>query len=334
MPGSIYKEKNERGLIMRNWNAKKNTVGSIQLGCGKTANTELVNLVEGFLATLKAKKRSPETVKKRRDCLRKFLLFLEAKGIERFADVDGKTLELFRLCQVEHGYSPYEVEATLRSVQFLFRHLEEQNLIFDNPAERLKIQKPQPKLGTVLTEREIQRLLAVPDLTKPRGLRDRALLEVLYSTGMRRGEAAGLTIYDVDLDRATIKVEGKGRKQRLIPLGKHAVNYLRLYLQEARPRLLPKFAPPSDGLWLDRRRGPMRLQCILHSVSMCGKAAGVVTDTHALRRTCATHLLRNGAHPVVVAEMLGHANLTSLSHYLQTTITDLMKAHAGTKPGR
>jgi len=313
---------------------KINKQGTIQLGSGQTGNTALVNLSEDFLAALKAKKQSPDTIKKRRDCLRKFLLFLEAKGIERFADVDGKTLELFRLCLVEHDYSPYEVEATLRSTQFLFRHLEEKNHIFDDPAARLKIHKPLPKLGTVLTEREIQRLLAVPDLTKPRGLRDRALLEVLYSTGMRRGEAAGLTIYDVDLDRATVKVTGKFSKQRLIPLGKHAVKYLRLYLQEARPRLLPKFAPPSDGLWLDRRRGPMKLQCIHHSVSMCGKAAGVSTDTHALRRTCATHLLRNGAHPVVVADILGHSGLRSLSHYLQTTINDLMKAHAMTKPGR
>jgi len=312
-----------------------NNQGTIQLGSGDTANAALRQIVETFLATLKAKQQSPGTIMKRRDCLRKLLLFLEAKGITRFADVDGKTLETFRLCLVEHDYSPYEIEATLRSAQFLFRYLEEQNLIFQNPAERLKILKAPVTLGTVLTEREIQRLLAVPDLTKPRGLRDRALLEVLYSTGMRRGEAVGLTVYDVDLDRATVKVQGKGRKQRLIPLGKHAVKYLRLYLQEARPRLLPKFALPSDALWLDRSRKGMTHQSVCHVVNIAAQKAGIkAADTHTLRRTCATHLLRGGAHPAMVAQILGHSGLRSLSHYLRTTITDLQKAHAQTNPGR
>jgi len=273
-------------------------------------------------------------VKKRRDCLRKFLLYLDARGIEKFADVDIKTLETFRLCLVEHDYSESEIESSMRSAQYLLRYLEEQNLIFDNPADRLKIHKAALSLGKVLSEKEIQRLLAVPDLTTPRGLRDRALLEVLYSTGMRRGEAVGLSIYDVDLDRATVKVQGKGRKQRLIPLGRHAVKYLRLYLQEARPRLLPKFMPPSDALWLDRRRGPMSHASICHAVVACARAAKLAADTHTLRRTCATQMLRGSAHPAVVAQILGHSGLRSLSHYLRTTITDLQKAHALSNPGK
>lgn len=314
---------------------KINRRGEIQLGQGNTANADFQKLVEQFLATLAAKKQSPQTVRKRRDCLRKFLLFLEASGIERLADVDGKTLETFRLCLVEHDYSPNEIEASLRSMQFFFRHLEEQNLIFDNPAERLTIQKPPLTMGTVLTETQMQRLLSVPDLTKVKGMRDRALLEVLYSTGMRREEVANLTVYDVDLDRATVKVEGKGRKQRLIPLGKQAVNHLRFYLQQARPRLEPRFAPPSDHLWLNRTRKGMRQQTIWKIVTACAKKAGIKNaDTHTLRRTCATHLLRGGAHAAVVAQILGHSGLRSLSHYLRTTIGDLKSAHAQTNPGR
>lgn len=311
-----------------------NTQGTIQLGRGRTANAALNKLVEAFLATLRAKKHSPGTVGKRRDSLRRFLLFLEARGIERLADVDAGLIEAFRLCLIEHGYSEYEIEASLRAVQFLFRHLQERNLIFDNPTERMKIRKATLTLGRTLSEKDTLKLLAVPDLTKPRGLRDRALLEVLYSTGMRRAEAAGLSLFDVDMDRATVKVKGKGRKERLIPLGKHAVKYLRLYIQEARPRLLPKFAPPSDALWLDIRRGPMSQASICHAVGACAKAAKIAADTHTLRRTCATQLLRGGAHPVVVAQLLGHSGLASLSHYLRTTITDLQKAHAQTNPGK
>jgi integrase/recombinase XerD len=310
-----------------------NRIGGIQLGRGDTTNAAFLKAKKDFLAHLRAKKQSQATVKKRRDCLRKFLLYLQARNIERFADVDTKLLEEFRLCLVEHDYSATEIEATLRSTQFLFRHLEETNQIFANPAERLKIYKAPESLGNVLTEREVQRLLAVPDMTKPRGLRDRALLEVLYSTGMRRNEATGLTIHDVDLDRATVKVQGKFSKQRLIPLGKHAVNFLRLYLQEARPRLLPKLMPASDALWLDRRRKGIQTQCICHIVKVCAEKAGIVADTHTMRRTCATQMLRGGAHPAVVAQILGHSNLRSLSHYLRTTITDLQKSHAMTNPG-
>lgn len=311
-----------------------NERGDIQLGQGETANAALKAIVEGFLAALRARKQSPQTVKKRRDTLRKLLLYLEARHIERFADVDGPMLEAFRLCLVDHGYSENEIEHTQRATQFLFRHLEEQNLIFDNPAERLKIRKATVTLGKVLTEREANRLLAAPDVTRPKGLRDRAILEVLYATGMRRGEAAGLAVHDVDLEHATVKVQGKGSKQRLIPLGKHAVHYLRLYLQEARPRLLPKLSPPTDALWVDHFRKRLSLQGVCGVVKRYAAEAGVPADPHTMRRTCATQLLRGGAHPAVVARILGHADMTSLSHYLRTTITDLKETHARTNPGR
>ena len=315
--------------------AKINETGTIQLGGGVTGNADLNNTAEAFLARLKARQQSPETIKKRRDCLRRFLLFMQAKGLQRFADVDAGTLEAFKLCLVEHAYSLTEIEATLRSTQFLFRYLEEQNLIFSNPAERLKIQKAPLTLGRVLSEKEIQRLLAAPDLTSPTGLRDRALLEVLYSTGMRRAELTGLTIYDVDLDRATVKVQGKGRKQRLIPMGRHAVKYVRLYLQEARSKFLPKLSAPSDALWLARHRKAMTHQTVCKVVNTCAAQAKLKgVDTHTLRRTCATQLLRGGAHPAVVAQILGHSGLRSLSHYLRTTITDLQKSHSQSKPGK
>jgi len=214
--------------------------------------------------------------------------------------------------------------------------LQERGHLFENPARRLKIPKAPVIMGTVLTEREVKQLLAQPDLTHRRGLRDRAILEVIYSTGMRRGEAAGLTIFDVQLDQSTIRVTGKGRKQRLLPLGKHAVQYVRLYLKEARPKYLPKFAPAPDALWLDRYHRPISTQGITQLISRYGKACGVekLIDAHTLRRTCATQMLRGGAHPVVVAQMLGHSGLRSLSHYLRTTITDLMHSHSQSNPGR
>jgi len=303
---------------------------------GRSSNPDLLGPVDDFLADLKARKQSPGTIKKRGDDLRKLLVYLDGAKIKTFADIDLKTLEQYRFALVEHGYSDSAIESGLRAASLFCRYLEENGHLFENPARKLKVPKAPVIMGTVLTEREVKQLLAQPDLTHRRGLRDRAILEVIYSTGMRRGEAAGLTIFDVQLDQSTIRVTGKGRKQRLLPLGKHAVQYVRLYLKEGRPKYLPKFAPAPDALWLDRYHRPISSQGITQLISRYGKACGVkkTIDAHTLRRTCATQMLRGGAHPVVVAQMLGHSGLRSLSHYLRTTITDLMHSHSQSNPGR
>lgn len=303
---------------------------------GRCTVEALTGPVAEFLADLTARKLSPGTIHKRTDDLRKLLVYLDARGIGSLADVELRTLEAYRFALVEHGYGDATIESALRAVSLFFRFLEERGHLFENPARRLKVPKAPVIMGTVLTEREVKQLLAQPDLTQRHGLRDRAILEVLYSTGMRRAEAAGLSIFDVQLDQATIRVTGKGRKQRLLPLGRHAVQYVRLYIKEGRPKYLPKFAPAPDALWLDRFQQPISAQGITRLVGRYGNACGVekTIDAHTLRRTCATQMLRGGAHPVVVAQMLGHSGLRSLSHYLNTTITDLQKAHANAKPGQ
>ncbi len=317
--------------------SKINQRGEIQLGRGSSSNKALQDQVDQFLAALKARKYSPQSISKRRDNLRKFLLYLQGSGIERLQDVDLQRIEKYRLCLIDHEYSEVGIESDLRAVRLFFKHMEEQGVLFENPATKLKIRKTRVCLGVVLSEREVLQLLSVPDTTRPQGLRDRAILEVLYSTAMRRGELVGLALHDVDLDRATVRiVKGKGRKQRLVPLGKHAVEFLRLYLQNARPRYMPKFEPVCDALWLDRHRKRIGHEAVANIIRRCARVAGLskTVDTHTFRRTCATHMLQGGAHPVMVAELLGHANLCSLSHYLRTTIGDLKKAHSRTKPGR
>lgn len=316
--------------------ARKNSQGVIQLGAGNATNEALIKPARDYMAYIESLGHCDETVRKRWDCMRKFLLFLEARKIERIQDVDLKLLEDYRLCLIEHTYSENIIESAMRTVKLFYQFMEKKNEVFDNPAHRLRIPKAHVNFGTVLTEKEVQRILAVPDLTRPQGIRDRALLETLYSTGIRRAEAGGLTIFDVDLDRATLRVKGKGRKERLVPLGKQAVKFLGIYLKEARPKLLPKFTAAPDALWMDRCRTRMHKEGISITVTRYAKKAGLAkqVNLHAFRRTCATHLLRGGAHPVVVAQILGHTGLCSLGHYLQTTITDLLKAHAQTNPGR
>ncbi len=309
---------------------------SIPFSRGRCTALELTGPVDAFLADLRARKLSGQTVAKRTDDLRKLLVYLDAQGIDSPADVDLKTLETYRFALVDHGYSDSSIESALRAASLFFRFLEERGHLFENPARRLKIRKAPVIMGTVLTESEIKKLLAAPDVTWPRGLRDRAILEVLYSTGLRRAEAVALTVFDVHLDEATISVTGKGRKQRLLPLGKHAVKYVRLYLQEARQSFTPRLCPAPDALWLDRYRKALSAQGVAHVIGLYGRKAKLnkPVDVHTMRRTCATHMLRGGAHPVAVAQMLGHSGLRSLSHYLRTTITDLQKAHANANPGQ
>ena len=142
-------------------------------------------------------------------------------------------------------------------------------------------------------------------------------------------------MHDVDLDRTTIRVHGKRNKVRLLPLGREAVKYLKLYLQHARPWLLRFVEDKPDALWITRQHVPVNEQTFSRMLCEYCKEAGVeLMGIHTFRRSCATHMLQNGAHPVVVAELLGHSNLSSLAHYLRTTITDLKNAHARTVLGR
>ncbi len=292
----------------------------------------LLTGLDDFLKEVAAR-FSPKTVSKRRCCL---LRFLHEAGIRRYQDVTQDHLWRYHQQLIDQAYSAHSVYAYLASIRLLYRHLEEQSLLFENPALHMSIPKPRQELGLVLSEQQVKALLHQPDITKPIGLRDRAILELLYATGIRLGECTGLSVFDADLDNRTVKVFGKGSKERVLPIGKHAARYLRLYMKEARPKLIRQNDPPEE-LWLSHRRAnPLGDQAIRVLVQKHARAAGLPkqTDTHTLRRTCATHLLRGGAHPVAVAHLLGHADLGTLAHYLKTTITDIQQTHAGTSPGK
>ena len=161
-------------------------------------------------------------------------------------------------------------------------------------------------------------------------------MEVLYATGVRRSELIGMKVFDLDLDRETVRVVGKNSKERIVPLGKQATQCLRIYLRDIRPKFQPKLSRHSEELWLGRYQRPLCDASVNILVRKHTKAVGLkkTVDVHTFRRSCATHLLQGGAHPVAVAQLLGHADLTSLSHYLRTTVSDLKRAHAQTKPGK
>jgi len=184
--------------------------------------------------------------------------------------------------------------------------------------------------------------LSIPDTTTARGIRDRAILEVLYSSGLRIGELLSMKVDPPDLDHRQLRVIGKGNQERVVPLGRHAIHWLEKYLAEARPvfaayhRRLPQPQQKAadTALWLARYGGALTRKAVwmlLYRYAMRNHLPRLTP--HSLRRACATHLLRHGAHPMDIQTLLGHADARSLSHYLRLTITDLKETHASSQPG-
>lgn len=295
-----------------------------------------LNELRAFLQEHKRRNYSPKTLEIFRWSLEDFLSFSAAAGIIRLQDVTTGTLEDYRRYLVDRQLSERSVDLYLRSVRQLFRFLEETGRVFTNPAEGLVLPRIHRHLQPVPTQDEMRKLLAVPDVSKPNGVRDRAILEVAYSTGVRLGELHSMNVFDPDYDQGLVRVTGKGRKERTVPLGKQALFWLRQYVKEHRPKLLKAGDPDETALWINKDGGKLstiRLQQVARDYA---KAAGVETPVslHAIRRACATHMLQNDAHPVQLQMLLGHSSLRTLGQYLKVTIRDMKKAHAKTKPGR
>jgi integrase/recombinase XerD len=293
-----------------------------------------LELMDAFLGTLEERKYSPASVRKRRECIRNLLAWFRDENIERVRDVDLEVLENYHKSLIKRGYSDHSICSFLISARQFFSFLAGEGVIFSSPGENWTICKPERRLGTVLTEDEVKKLLAACDISTAAGLRNRAMLEVLYSCGLRRGELLGMTVQDASFYENSIRVRGKGGKERVIPVGKHAEKYTSGYIRNARPELLGDST--ADALWISIRHKVLSGQALLTVIRKTSEKAGMEkrVNTHTLRRTCATHLLRNGAHPLMISQLLGHSDLKTLSHYLKTSITDLKKTHKKTSPGK
>jgi site-specific recombinase XerD len=295
----------------------------------------LIDYVYDYLDHLRGLGRRPRTLAKRKGDLLTLLDFLVERGRRRIQEIRPADLDAYPGWLRQHDYKPQSVAGMITGARGWFAWFIERRILFENPARQLRAGSVERGLGLVLTETQVLQLLLEPDCHTASGQRDRAIIEVLYATGVRLGECTALRLADVDLDEEVIKVFGKNSKERLIPLGSTTAAVLRVYIKKTRPKLNRR-RQQHRALWLSRVGAPLGPQSIRLAVQRHARAAGLpkATDTHALRRTCATHLLRRGAHPAMVAQILGHANLQTLSAYLRIAITDLKKAHARTGPGQ
>lgn len=266
--------------------------------------------------------------------LREFFSFSAAAGIGRLQQVDGEILERYKLNLIGRGFASCTVDTYLRTLKQFFRYLEDQGVLFIDPSLNLRSPKPERKIGYVPDIDEVKKLLAAPDVSTKLGIRDRALLETAYSTGSRLSELTALDIFSPDLNRGLLRVSGKGRKDRVVPLGKHAVFWLDRYLTDVRDRLLNGDID-EKALWIGRCGEKITRHAVEQIFRSRSDAAGLrLISPHAVRRACATHMLNNGAHPMEIQTLLGHATMKTLSQYLQLTITEIKSTHLKSRLGK
>lgn len=202
----------------------------------------------------------------------------------------------------------------LAAVKKLYRWLEESGQLAENPTKRLKAAKQPQTLPPLISEAQIDALLAAPDTATPHGLRDKALLELMYATGLRVSEAVGLRLGEADPQRGVVNTIGKGNKQRIVPLGEEAAHWLMRYLQEARPQLLK--GSRCDEVFVSQKKSGISRQLAWLIVKTHAAAAGIRhLSPHGLRHAFATHLVNHGADLRSVQAMLGHADLSTTQIY-------------------
>ena len=292
---------------------------------------------------------SPDTVRARRQALRKFIAWADERGLADPREITRPMLERYQKYLFYYrkpgGKDVGSPLSVAMQVQYLvplkmwFRWLARQHHILANPAADLDLPRQPKRLPrSVPSVQEIEAILAEADPGNAQGLRDRALLETLYATGLRRMEMAGLDVYDVDLSRGILWVrKGKGSRERVVPLGERACAWLDKYLIEARGELSTGVdGHGREALFLSDYGEPIQPDQVADKVKRYMQFAGVdkVGSTHLLRHACATHMLEGGADIRFIQEMLGHANIETTQIYTHVSIDKLIAVHRATHPSR
>lgn len=296
--------------------------------------------LQRYLEAILLRGFSQETHTRHDSHVRRFAVWCEARGLDTPQEITKPILERYRKYLFYYRKSDGEPlsfnsqQVMLSSLKSFFKWLTEENYLLYNPASELKLPKPPRKLPrTILSEATVRDLMNQPDMSTPDGVRDRTLLEVLYSCGLRRTELANLKIYDIDKKRAVLVVqEGKGGKDRILPLGERTLNWLTRYLDDVRDQLTGPL--DDDRLFITDYGEPFNGGILGRLVKKYLKQAGidVIGSCHLLRHAMATHMLEHGADIRFIQAMLGHDDLNSTQIYTQVSVEKLREIHQATHP--
>ena len=291
--------------------------------------------VRRFLEHQRVRHYAATTIRATEGHLRIFIEWAIARGIHRPHELTKPMLEahqrwLFYYRKPSGKPLTYATQRhRMQLLKGFFRWLARENVILWNPASEIEMPRLERRLPkAILSEREIERVFAQADLSEPLGLRDRAMMEVLYSTGVRRAELARLSLYDVDAERGTLTVRlGKGRKDRTIPIGERALHWLARYVDEVRPTFV--VLPDAGTTFLTEKGEPIDLVALSMLMRRYMKKAQTGKDgsVHIFRHSMATHLLDAGADIRAIQEMLGHVKLNTTQLYTQVSIQRLKLVH-------
>ena len=302
-------------------------------------HTEFYPYLLKYNSAMQVRGYSASTLHRRESDIRRFVGWCDERSLSHPNQVTKPILEsyqryLFHYRQAnEQPLSPTSQNHYLTSVRQFFKWLTQENYLLYNPASELIIMQPTPSLPAVLSIDEIKQLMEQPDTNTPGGIRDRAILELFYSTGIRRSELCHLTVKDLSLSRKTLYIrKGKGDKDRLIPVGQSALHWLSRYLNEARHHYLIDIH--QETLFLNDYGEPFRDSKLGDKVKRFMRNAGIDVpgSCHLLRHAMATHMLENGAELRYIQAMLGHANVTTTQIYTHVSIRKLQEVHQATHP--
>ncbi|MCX8470914.1 MAG: site-specific tyrosine recombinase XerD [Chitinophagaceae bacterium] len=231
-------------------------------------------------------------------------------------DIQLKHLQSFLKYINEIGLEPTSQSRIISGLKSFFKYLAIEEVISSSPAELLEAPKTRRRLPDFLSVEEIDAMMAAIDLSTPEGTRNKAIIEVMYSCGLRVSELVNLKLSQVFFDVGFIKAVGKGNKERLVPIGREAIKYLQIYLENIRVHILPK-KNAEDIIFLNRRGGQLSRVMIFYIIKELTQLAGITKNVHphTLRHSFATHLLEGGADLRAIQEMLGHESITTTEIY-------------------
>jgi integrase/recombinase XerC len=284
-----------------------------------------------YIAYLEAERNvSAYTVRNYRNDLLEFFHFVRGKEIESLKDVNKLTLRAYLAQLMEQGYAKSSIARKLSAIRSFYRYLMREEMISASPAATTVSPKLDKRLPVFLTVEEAKRLVESPDLSRPQGQRDRALLELLYASGLRVSELVNMNLEQVNLSTDEIRVWGKGAKERVVLIGGPAARALDTYISQGRRELLG--AKKNNALFVSRYGGRLPARTVQKILTKYARNINKKVHPHILRHTFATHLLDGGADLKVVQELLGHADLSSTQIYTHVTRSQARKIYLAAHP--
>ena len=301
---------------------------------------DLKGHANAYLDYLSQKGLSPKTVYHQYHLLRRFIGWCDDGKADTLLNLTLETLEAYQVWLIqapiglkEETLQPKSARLNLQAVKRFLKWCQRTGDLFENPAVYLTLGKSKPsRLKECLTEREINSLLSFPDPSTKIGLRDKTMLEVLYSTGIRKSELLGLDLSDIDFPGGILTIRnGKGNKQRLVPIGERALDWTKTYLAQSRPKFEKT---PHSALFLSQGDKRVDVGPVTNVIQKAKDQFHIKKwgNAHLIRHTMATLMLRNGADLRVIQEILGHSRINSTLVYTHLNITDLKKVHQKTHP--